>query len=188
MGRLTDYEHPEPFPFGDCAPPPLAGARQPKARAKRVPHLHHCIRWQEGGAAWRRLVPAASARWAATAMMPLQRRTQAAWAAGLRMTGTRERSWRPQVPSGPPLRCHELPSGTGVPCRTPGMFVGVCALWHSPLFALLLLSSPSTLRSFRSRFPLPPAPARCRCGRPLGALGDHVAACPRSGVFTGWTA
>ena len=36
----------------------------------------------------------------------------------------------------------------------------------------------------RSRLPLPLAPARCRCGRPLDApLGDHVAACRRSGVL-----
>ena len=31
--------------------------------------------------------------------------------------------------------------------------------------------------------PLPLAPAACRCRRGLDALGDHVAACPRSGVL-----
>ena len=43
------------------------------------------------------------------------------------------------------------------------------------LSALLRLSSPSTQR--------PLAPARCRCGRPLDALGDHVAVSPLSGVL-----
>ena len=45
----------------------------------------------------------------------------------------------------------------------------------SALFRVLLLR--------RLRLPLPLAPARCRCGRPLDAVGDHVAACPRSGVL-----
>ena len=45
----------------------------------------------------------------------------------------------------------------------------------SALFRVLLLR--------RLRLHLPLAPARCRCGRPLDALGDHVAACPRSGVL-----
>ena len=45
----------------------------------------------------------------------------------------------------------------------------------SALFRVLFLR--------RLRLPLPLAPARCRCGRPLEALGDHVAACPRSGVL-----
>ena len=35
----------------------------------------------------------------------------------------------------------------------------------------------------RLRLPLPLAPARCRCQRPLDVLGDHVAACPRSGTL-----
>ena len=45
----------------------------------------------------------------------------------------------------------------------------------SALFRVLLLR--------RLRLPFPLAPARCRCGRPLDAVGDHVAACPRSGVL-----
>ena len=35
----------------------------------------------------------------------------------------------------------------------------------------------------RLRLPLPLAPAHCRCQRPLDVLGDHVAACPRSGTL-----
>ena len=45
----------------------------------------------------------------------------------------------------------------------------------SALFRVLLLR--------RLRLPLPLAPARCRCQRPLDVLGDHVAACPRSGTL-----
>ena len=35
----------------------------------------------------------------------------------------------------------------------------------------------------RLRLPLPLAPASCRCQCPLDVLGDHVAACPRSGTL-----
>ena len=45
----------------------------------------------------------------------------------------------------------------------------------SALFRVLLLR--------KLRLPLPLAPARCRCQRPLDVLGDHVAACPRSGTL-----
>ena len=45
----------------------------------------------------------------------------------------------------------------------------------SPLFQALLLR--------RLRMPLPLAPGACRCQRGLDAFGDHVAACPRSGVL-----
>ena len=42
-------------------------------------------------------------------------------------------------------------------------------------FRLLLLR--------RLRLPLPFMPARCRCQQPLDPLGDHRAACPRSGAL-----
>ena len=45
----------------------------------------------------------------------------------------------------------------------------------SPLFRALFVR--------RLRMPLPLALAACRCRRGLDALGDHVAACPRSGVL-----
>ena len=35
----------------------------------------------------------------------------------------------------------------------------------------------------RLRLPLPLAPSRCHCQRPLDVLGDHVATCPRSGTL-----
>ena len=47
-------------------------------------------------------------RWAATAMMPLQRKTQSAWAAQ-----ASERSWRLQVHSNPNLRCQQPPRSSG---------------------------------------------------------------------------
>ena len=46
---------------------------------------------------------------------------------------------------------------------------------ESPLFRALLLR--------RLRLPLPLTAARCRCRQPHDAFGDHLAACPRSGVL-----
>ena len=45
----------------------------------------------------------------------------------------------------------------------------------SDLFRIVLLR--------RLRMPLPAAARACRCGRPADALGDHVTACPTSGVL-----
>ena len=51
------------------------------------------------------------------------------------------------------------------------------------------LSSPWNPRCFRAlllrrlRLPLPLTAARCRCHQPHDAFGDHLAACPRSGVL-----
>ena len=45
----------------------------------------------------------------------------------------------------------------------------------SELFRIILLR--------RLRMPLPASARACRCGRPADALGDHVAACPTSGVL-----
>ena len=45
----------------------------------------------------------------------------------------------------------------------------------SPLFRAVLLR--------RLRLPFPLTAARCRCGQPPDAYGDHLEACPRSGVL-----
>ena len=47
--------------------------------------------------------------------------------------------------------------------------------WIPHCFRALLLR--------RLRLPLPLTAARCRCGQPHDAFGDHLAACPRSGVL-----
>ena len=65
---------------------------------------------------------------------------------------------------------------------------------HSPALSppgcsLFAQSSPSTQLSSGSCFSVACGSLchlllqRCRCGRPLDAVGDHVAACPRSGVL-----
>ena len=61
----------------------------------------------------------------------------------------------------------------GEPC----MFCPTAAELRLPseLFRIVLLR--------RLRMPLPAFARACRCGRPADALGDHVAACPTSGVL-----